>query len=540
MERRLLLAVVLSFLVLYTWSIFLPKTKPPRIESPQPIESNEHTRIDASQNKLEASPSASSLAPLAEKITKLESSVLVAEFSNIGGVLNRVNIKNYSAYLPIKNILSVSGYDSAEFIIEKTTPNEISYSFQDADYKIIKTYKLSENDYIVHSEISIKNISNLLKENESIINSYNIDISTLKEKQKDYQDIGEYNSHSTDKSLFEYVVYSEKGFKRKNNAFKFDQKENEKYTGNVHWLGFRDRYFCVIVKPLYPTKGYSINFINNEVLSVSSQAKPTNFAPGQTVEFLSTIYVGPEKLDELKKYKLEFEQIQRFYRFDLFDFIAKLIYKLMNFLHKIIPNWGACIVLISLIIYFSMYPLTMRSMSSMKKMQALQPKMAELREKYKSNPQKLNQEVVELYKKNSINPLGGCLPMFLQMPVFIGLYQVLWRSVSFKGAHFLWIKDLASPDKLFRFPAEIPFVGHDFNLLPIIMMIAVFFQQKITSKNMIVVDPAQASQQKMMGYFMPIMLGVIFYKFSSGLTLYFTMFYLLSCLTQWQMSKKAV
>lgn len=173
----------------------------------------------------------------------------------------------------------------------------------------------------------------------------------------------------------------------------------------------------------------------------------------------------------------------------------------------------------------------------MKKMQEVQPKMAELREKYKNDPQKLNTEVVQLYRTHNINPLAGCLPMLLQMPVFISLYQVLWRTHNFEGAQFLWIKDLSLPDKLFVFNGNLPFIGNEINILPVFMTIVMFFQQKMSSKTMVVTDPSQEMQQKMMMYIFPIFIGGIFYHFASGLTLYFTVFYLLSTLTQYKMSK---
>src|SRR5437867_11472444 len=190
----------------------------------------------------------------------------------------------------------------------------------------------------------------------------------------------------------------------------------------------------------------------------------------------------------------------------LFDFCAKIIYQLVNLLYKLVHNWGVCIILISLIIYGALYPLTIAGMSSMKRMQSLQPQIAKLREQHKSNPQKLNKEIMELYKTYKINPFGGCLPLILQMPIFIGLYQVLWRSIFFKGSGFLWIKDLAEPDRLFIFPFNVPFLGNELNLLPILMAIVMFFQQKITARNTVVVDPDQVAQQKMMGIFLPLFL----------------------------------
>ena len=213
---------------------------------------------------------------------------------------------------------------------------------------------------------------------------------------------------------------------------------------------------------------------------------------------------------------------------------------MIHWMHKIIPNWGVCIILISFIIYGAMYPLTMQGMASMKRMQAIQPIMTKLREQHKNNPQRLNKEIMELYKEHRVNPMGGCLPLVLQMPIFVSLYQVLWRSVAFKGANFLWIKDLSQPDRLFILPFSLPIMGNEVNVLPILMMGIMFAQQKLSAKNMVAMDPSQAAQQKMMTMIFPIFLGVIFYKFASGLSLYFTVFYLMSTLTQWKMSKMAV
>ncbi len=209
----------------------------------------------------------------------------------------------------------------------------------------------------------------------------------------------------------------------------------------------------------------------------------------------------------------------------------------MRFIHKVIPSWGVSIIILSSFIYLLMYPLTMKGMLSMKRMQSLQPVMAQMREQYKNQPKKLNKEIMELYKKNNVNPFGGCFPFILQMPVFIGLYQCLWRTVYLKGASFLWIKDLSQPDRLFVFPTAMPVIGNEFNALPLVMAIVMFFQQRLSSRNMITADPNQATQQKMMAIFFPIMLGFVFYKFASGLTLYFTVFYVFSTFTQWKMSK---
>jgi len=156
-------------------------------------------------------------------------------------------------------------------------------------------------------------------------------------------------------------------------------------------------------------------------------------------------------------------------------------------------------------------------MKSMKEMQILQPKMDQLRKTYGDNSKKLNEEMMKLYKDHKVNPFSGCLPMILQIPIFISLYQVLSRSIALKGASFLWIKDLSEPDRLFKFPVTIPFVGEYFNLLPILMAIGMFIQQKMSSAN---ATGQAAEQQKMMVIIFPIMFGVMFYNVPSGLVMY--------------------
>jgi YidC/Oxa1 family membrane protein insertase len=153
----------------------------------------------------------------------------------------------------------------------------------------------------------------------------------------------------------------------------------------------------------------------------------------------------------------------------------------------------------------------------MKEMQILQPKIEALRKELKDNPQKLNKEIMELYKEHKVNPLGGCLPLLLQMPIFFALYQALIRSVALRGAHFLWIKDLSSPDKAFVLKNSIPFLGNQVNILPILMAIGMYVQQKIS---MAKTTGDAAQQQKMMTIIMPVMFGVIFYQMPSGLVLY--------------------
>jgi len=147
--------------------------------------------------------------------------------------------------------------------------------------------------------------------------------------------------------------------------------------------------------------------------------------------------------------------------------------------------------------------------------------MEKLRKLHKDNPQKLNQEMVALYKQYNVNPFGGCLPMLLQLPIFFAFYQTLLRTIELKNASFLWIKDLSSPDALFTFPQAIPFIGNTFNLLPLLTIVVMVLQQRTSTTHAAHgAESEMAKQQKFMALFMPLFFGIILYNFPSGLVLY--------------------
>jgi len=173
----------------------------------------------------------------------------------------------------------------------------------------------------------------------------------------------------------------------------------------------------------------------------------------------------------------------------------------------------------------------------MKKMQALQPQVEKLRSAYKDQPQKLNKEIMGLYRENKINPFGGCLPMILQIPIFFALYQALMRSIELKGTSFLWIKDLSEPDRLFILQNPLPVIGAEINLLPLIMIAAMFLQQKLSMKSS--GSTTIQEQQKIMIVVFPLMFGFLFYHFPSGLTLYWVSYTILSIFSQGRINRMA-
>ncbi|MBP9853889.1 MAG: YidC/Oxa1 family insertase periplasmic-domain containing protein [Candidatus Omnitrophica bacterium] len=526
MEKRLVLSFILSFLILYTWASLAPKPvkNPPLLNSQLVEGAKEPSQIEDPKNEPEASQESISK----EKIYTLEAQGFVLNFSDVGGSINKISFNGYDLNMPLTNISTFEEYDEAIFDLIEQNESSIEFISRVKDIEIRKKFIVNDN-HTISVENAIKNESSVTKTLPVLFKGFTLNMNRLDNSKV---------KADHDQSLFEYVLSTNSGIKRKNNAFKFNPKESVEKNELVNWIGYRNRYYCAIAKPNFISSGYTVRVVDEMRLDIIVHSSDNQFKPNEEKQFNFTYYFGPEKTEFLSTYKAGFESIKRYYKFWLFDSIAKFIDWIMKILHKVIPNWGISIILISILIYYGTYPLTARGMSSMKKMQALQPKIQVLKEKYEKNPQKLNQEMLELYRREKINPVGGCFPILLQMPIFIGLYQVLWRNVDFKGASFLWIKDLSHADRLFVLNHNFPVIGNEINLLPILMMVIMYFQQKFSSKNMVLSDPMQIQQQKMIAVIMPFFLGFIFYKFASGLTLYFTMFYIFSTVTQWKLSKE--
>jgi YidC/Oxa1 family membrane protein insertase len=203
------------------------------------------------------------------------------------------------------------------------------------------------------------------------------------------------------------------------------------------------------------------------------------------------------------------------------DWFAKLLLSVMHFSYSVIPNWGVAIILLTIVARTLMFPLTLKSMKSMKKMQVLAPEIKEIQEKYKDDQQEASRKMMELYRERGINPMGGCFPMLLQMPIFFALYRMLWYAYELRGAPFLWVDDLSQPDQLFTFPwadSDITFLHYvgALNILPLLGAAALLISQKLMPTS----GPSQNPQQKLIMTLMPVMFTVFLYNMAAGLNLY--------------------
>ncbi|HEY5233904.1 MAG TPA: membrane protein insertase YidC [Verrucomicrobiae bacterium] len=320
-------------------------------------------------------------------------------------------------------------------------------------------------------------------------------------------------------------------------------------AGNVVWAAAHNQFFVLLAmtKPNEPAQQMVAHTVNLPPLTMNgagSAAPPVGIQtalayPAQTLTANSNVerqiifYAGPKEYWKLAQIGAEFQnRADLVMQFGFFGFFAKALLLAMNWLHDVTRlGYGWTIVLITVLLRAAFWPLTAAGTRSMKRMQALAPEIKALKEKYKDDPQKFTTKQMELWKKNKVSPLGGCLPMLIQTPVFIGFYTMLRSAIELRGAHFLWVADLSKPDTLFMIPglSFIPFIGTPdglpFNLLPLMMVAVMVWQahQQPVSPGM---DPAQ---QKMMR-FMPVMFLVFFYNYASGMALYMTISTLLGIL----------
>jgi YidC/Oxa1 family membrane protein insertase len=244
--------------------------------------------------------------------------------------------------------------------------------------------------------------------------------------------------------------------------------------------------------------------------------------------------MGPKRMPDLKAIGRNLDKAMDF---GYFDIIAKPCLWLMNFIHdRAIPNYGVCIILLTILFKIIFWPLGTKSYKSMAEMKKLQPLMEEIRKKYKDDKKKMNEEIMGLYRTYKVNPMSGCLPMLVQIPVFIAFYRMLYGAIELRHAPFaLWINDLSAPDRLFHFGFSIPMMAPPYGIpvLTIIMGATMLLQQKLSPPPG---DPAQAKMMMMM----PIVFTVIFINFPSGLVLYWLVNNILSIAQQYYITKKTV
>jgi len=528
MEKRVIIAIVLSMFIILMFQSMLPKPKTPRPEAasqPLPTETVKTEEPSFTIPKEMA---------VQEKELRIETDKYILIFSNIGGSLKTVYLKEFKTPgtdepLKLTHIDNpkeyIFGISSQTIPINLDTSiynvaqegDAVIYSIRADNFEIIKRFNLHKSNYTIELQLFIKNTS-------------------ASQKEFKYRIIGgsgiiELNAQ--DKKLIEVTAkVNEKvfGFRR--------PKPGERITnpGVVSWEAMKNKYFSIILKPLVNTTSQFYTEDKNGILSMGVEPVPQSIQVGSLIENKFLLFVGPSQISVLKKAGYNLDETVNY---GFFGGISKLLIATMRFFYMIVHSWGIAIILLSVFLNVILFPLTAKSFKSIQKMQEIHPQMEKLKAQLKDNPQKLNKEILELYKKYHINPFGGCLPMLLQMPIFIALYQALMKSIELRCAGFLWIKDLSQPDAV-PIPISLPIFGNSINILPIIMIVAMVVQQKVSTKSMgAAVTDEQKQQQKIMLIMMPIMFGFIFYNMPSGLVLYWVVNTILTLVEQAVVIKQA-
>ena len=362
--------------------------------------------------------------------------------------------------------------------------------------EVIKTFRFTGGSYLIGLDINLRNFSQS-KIDDNLVLDLPSEPITAKER---YAYFGAW----IDNELLEI----------KPDDLEDDLEELKSKNYHLSWAGYEDQYFLAAILPedqertriqaeQYNKRGVRIFFLN----------PPLEMPPQTEKAYHYQIFYGPKDYNVLKSMN---NNLDRSIYFGWFDILSKPLLILMTWLYRFVGNYGVVIIIVTLLIKILFWPLTAKSYKSMKEMKKLQPKIMKLREKFKDDRQKMNQEMMQLYRTYKVNPMGGCLPMVIQIPVFIALYRLLDYALELRHAPFwLWIQDLAAPDRLFHFGFNIPFMDPPAGIpvLTILMGAGMVLQQKMTP------TPGDPMQAKLM-MLMPVFFTVIFINFPSGLVLY--------------------
>lgn len=403
---------------------------------------------------------------------------------------------------------------------ESNTEAKIRFELDLGDRKkLVKTYTFYNDTYHFDLDVELINLDNMISDQKYTLDWLSGLNLTEKNTKEDLNNSKAYIFIGGDK---EELNISAKPKERKTLG---------PVEGQIDWIGIRSKYF---ISAIFPK---SDNDVSAKLKANSFKSSTGEFYKNYSGHLQMKIpernrnnykerfqvYIGPLDYSTVKQYHSGFEKIMGWGPGFIRPF-SKLVISVFKFLHNYIPNYGWVLIIFSILVKIVVFPLTRKSYVSMHEMQKLQPLMAELKEKYANDPQRMNKETMKLYKEHGVNPLSGCLPMLLQMPLLWSIFLVFRNTIQLRQEPFiLWIKDLSAPDTIATLPFSLPFLGSELHIIPLLMGATMFLQQKMTMR-----DP----KQKAMVYIMPLFLTFIFYSFPSGLNLYYTLFNVFSMLQQ--------
>ena len=567
MDKRTVIAVVLAVVVIVgsmiVQQVFFPPEEKTPAQTTQSAADTVPEPVTEEQPAEEAEPAVEEQQPsvpegageelaatndqqIEEQNFTIETDIFRLGFTNRGGQITSIELKEYSNTdgSPVEMIFSQeSGVDpfsihfgdaeapaiDALFRVERSlvgpgvTFSRTFRSSRGVPFTLKKSYLLKPRDYMIELQVSIENSINEYPDLN--YNGYAYTLGFGPQIGPEFEKLDRRNE-------FREYIYFADGKKQSMRL----KKETKQINTRVTWAAISGKYFAVIAVP--DATQYLITYDTRQMEGVNEQSsfyfsRPEIKSSKNTDVF--RFYLGPKKLDVLKSYneadknayslaEMHFEETSS-RRFFLTNWLAQALKFFLELFYRLIPNYGVAIILTTILLKVLLFPLTRKSYESTARMQTLQPKINELREKYKNNTQKLNQEMAAMYKKEGVSPLGGCLPMLLQFPILIAFYTLLNSHFALRGAVFIpgWINDLSVPEAVITFsPINITrnFQFDSIRALPFIMLVTTFLSSKLMQSPS---TDASGRNMKMMTYMMPIMFFFILYNMPSGLLLYWTM-----------------
>jgi YidC/Oxa1 family membrane protein insertase len=579
MDRKSIIVIALCFVFIGLWSyVLMPKLYPPKPLPPgwTNVTSTAASPTATATNPSAPSPTASATpeAPVAaprfaadtnipERLIEVTNSTVHYTFTSHGGGLKEVELLDYpetvstrlekqtkanrvatlNKLTPAPTLALLDGetlQGDGIFTLTKTATGVRAEKAFTNGLVIVKEFQVGTN-YLVTTTVRLENHS--ARPLDLPVHEWVVGTATpMDARDNNSMTIGVlwYNGTKTEDIGASY--FSSHGFAC---VPRIPPTEYRGGASNVVWVAAHNQFFALALMPPQPAQQVVIRKVDlprptgEEARMVATNAaQPEGYeaalvypaltlGPSQSLERQFALFAGPKEYQTLARISAtlnnNIDLVMSYSGF--FGFFAKALLLAMNMLHNAVAlSYGWAVVAITVIIKLIFWPLTRASTRSMKRMQALQPQLNAIKEKYKGDAVKMNRKTMEFMKEHKVNPMGGCLPMLIQIPVFFGFYRMIQSAIELRGAHFLWVTDLSKPDILFVVPGlgfvpffGIPGVGLPFNLLPLIMGATMLWQARLTppSPGM---DPTQA---KIMRY-MPLIFMLGLYNFSAGLTLYWT------------------
>ncbi len=540
MDKNVIWTVVLSTLIIVAFMFLQPILNPVKnvdtVTNPEAVVENSEKPVETEIVKTETVIQDT----VPEEIYEYANDEIKVKFSNRGGDIISYELLNHTSgeeYIQmadnISNVnraFSLALGDNNSDIINSAfavsqSDNKIEFSknigLKNAEGKentvlLKKTYSFIPGEFVFKLDIELEGLEKTLSfENCGYTLRTSPQIGPHYDRKKDRYEYRRFLTYSNGKQKKKMLGDNSSGL--------FDKE----FT----WTGVAGKYFSILVKPerpqdfskiVFSTKVEKENYANAQVMLLRKPVEESN------IKDTFYIYIGPQKEKILASYTKEEENAWKVTGFHFDDSLSSsgilawleaILKWVMEFMHnKLHINWGISIILLTLLLKLVLFPLTKKSSVGTLKMQQIQPQMQEIQAKYKDKPDKLNAEMAKLYKEAGYNPMTGCLPLLLQFPVLIAMFNLFNNYFEFRGASFIpgWIPDLSVGDSVYTLGFSIPFIGNEIRLLPLIYAVTQIFSMKITQAQ----NAQNASQMKLMTYGMPILFFFLFYNAPAGLLLY--------------------